>query len=419
MNKHICSYVVKARTAYTNKQTNEIEFRVVERNFENENPILAREAAFIFRNEFIHGMLIVIGLTDDEIGWNSSTKRIEKLSDREIRKLINPYLEPEGKEEEESEWEAPDDSISWYSKFKNGIWVIMKHDDSELLNDDDTEIVIDKISRYEEPLPTPPLYTNLEKEYEFYKKHNCETKSYETSVLFFDDEHFLDGFYINEKENESQEDAEERHLAEAFKAFNFLKTPFDWTGYDKINWWEKESNKNEIPKILVDNKNILPVTMEEAFNKEEHHFAEFKPGLLNWRNSNRDMEYENVQAICAFLNMKGGYLFIGVADKGKEVIGLNFQNITREFFRREFTRIKSRFLYPSIAYSIFGDFYFIDEKEVFVVTVYPSDEPVFLRKKDENNKIVTKEFYVRSDAASRHLYDIEEIVKHCRKHWRQ
>ena len=419
MNTQTCSYVVKARTAYPNKQTNEIEFRVVEKIFENENPILAREAAFTFRNEFIYGMLIIIGLTDDEIGWNTSERRIENLSDREIRKLINPYLEPEGKEEEGSEWEAPDDTIAWYPRFKNGIWVIMKHNDIELhkeCNGDD-DIVIDKVSRYEETLPTPPNYFNLQEEYKFYKKHKYQTKPYETSVLFFDDEFFLDGFNINE--NESQEQAEERHLEESFITFVFLRTPFDWSGYNKINWWEKESNKNDSPKISVDNKNILPITMEEAFEKGEHHFAEFKPGLLNWKNSNRDMEYENVQAICAFLNMKGGYLYIGVADKGKEVIGLNFQNITRDFFRREFTRIKSRFLYPSIAYSIFGDFYFIGEKEIFVVTVYPSDEPVFLRKKDENNKIVAKEFYVRSDAASRHLYDIEEIVRHCRTHWKQ
>lgn len=53
--------------------------------------------------------------------------------------------------------------------------------------------------------------------------------------------------------------------------------------------------------------------MEEAIEEEEeNHFCEFKPGLINRSNSNRDIEFEIAKAICAFLNTKGGYLFIGI-----------------------------------------------------------------------------------------------------------
>src|SRR5450755_2561307 len=130
MSKPTCHYLLIARTAFTNAETGEIEFKAVERKFENENPILAREAAFTFRNEFIYGMLTAIGLSDEEIGWNNSERKIGKLSEREIRKLINEYLEPEDEsskttlrsddnDETEIEWTAPDDTLSWYSSFTN------------------------------------------------------------------------------------------------------------------------------------------------------------------------------------------------------------------------------------------------------------------------------------------------------------
>ncbi len=424
MNKPTCHYVFLARTALRNAVSGEIEFKVNKRKFENENPILAREAVFAHRNEFLRGMLTEgVGISEDKIGWNPSEKKIENLSEREIRKLINQFLEPEIEQEEDEEhregyWQSPDDTLAWYSRFNNGIWIVMKHNDVELhtICKGDDDIVIDKVSRYEEPLPTPPNCVNLQEEFEFYKKHTYDTKSYEISFVFFDDEQYCEGYY--EKENESEEEARERHLEESIKLIECLRTPFDWTGYDKINWWDKEINKNPITKVEADKlKTTLPVTMEEALREKEYHFCEFKPGLINRPNSERDMEHENAQAICAFLNAKGGYLFLGVADNG-EIIGLDFSKITKDFFRREFTRIKTRYLPTFIAHTIYGDFYPVNGKEIFAITIYPSSqEPIFLRRKDENNRLITKEFYVRSDAASRHIYDIEEIVKYCKTHW--
>lgn len=423
MNKPTCHYIFLARTAFRNVETGDIEFNVNEKKFENENPILAREAAFAHRNTFLRGMLTEgIGLSEDEIGWNSSEKKVEKLSEQEIRKLINPYLEPEDEkhhyEKKETDWKVPNDTISWYPNFNNGIWIVMKHNDIELhekcYGDDD--LVIDKISRYQEPLPTPPNYLNLQEEYQFYKKHHYDTKSYETSFTFFDDERFLEGGY--KIENESEEEATEREKEESLKVIECLRTPFDWTGYDKIYWWDKEDNKNSVTKVEVaKHKTTLPITMEEALKRKEHHFCEFKPGLINRQNSDRNMEHENAKTICAFLNAKGGYLFIGVADDGK-IIGLDFTKINKDSFLRKFTQIKTLYLPTFIAHTINGTFYPVDGKEIFVVTIFPSQhEPIFLRRKDENTKLFSKEFYVRSDAASRHIYDIEEIVKYCKDHW--
>ena len=423
-----CYYVVKARTAFHNTETDEIEFRARIRTFENKNLIEARKAAFEFRNEFICGLLTLgLSLTEEEIGWNSQTKKIEKLSDREIRKLLNPYLEPQSEyseyfkseeyietktilnkeddTEEEIEWAPPDDTISWYPQYNNGIWVILVHNDKDL--ELENEIVIDKITKYEEPLPTPPNYLNLEIEYKLYKKHGFETGGFETTVNFFDDEEFSEGYY--EKSEETEEEAQLRHVEESKKAFKCLKTPFDWTGFDEIFWWDNEKTKESNIE-----RSELPLTIKEAFINGESHLVEFKPGLINWINSDRDIEFEIAKTICAFLNSKGGYLFIGVADKSKDVYGIKFPDDSKDKFLREFTRIKARYLPPYLAHSINGEFYIIDGKEVFVVTVFPTNEPVFLKIKDDKNRLLRKEFYVRSDASSRHIYDIEEVVRYCR-----
>lgn len=425
-----CYYVVKARTVFHNQETDEIEFRARIRKFENKNPIEARKKAFEFRNEFIYGLLtLALNFPEEKIGWNSQTKEIEKLSDREIRKLLNPLLEPqsdnseyfrteeylktktilnkEDDTEEEIEWKPPNDTLAWYPQYNNGIWVIFVHNDKsdELENEDD--IVIDKITKYEEPLPTPPNYLNLEIEYNLYKKYDFETEDFETTINFFDDEEYLEGYYENEEETE--EEAEIRHIEESNKTFKCLKTPFDWTGFDKIFWWNDEIIDE--PKIV---KSELPLTIQEAFIKGESHFAEFKPGLVNWVHSERNIELENAIAICAFLNSKGGFLIIGVADKKRKVYGVKFPENSKDKFLREFTRIKAKYLPPYLAHSINGEFYEIENKEVFIVTVYPSDEPVFIKIKDDNNKLLRKEFYIRSDASSRHIYDIEEVVRYCK-----
>ena len=425
-----CQYLFLARTAIRNAETKEIEFKAIKEIFENENPILAREAAFAFRNKFIYGILSLgLGLTDEEIGWNFTDCKIEKLSEREIRKLLNPYLEQEeetdrtllrqqDQEEQEIEWQAPDDTLSWYTKFNNGIWIVFQHNDFVLhekcYGDDD--VVIDKISRYEEPLPSPPNYLNLKEELAFYRKYDYDTKDYETSFFFFDDETYREGGY--EIEGETEEEASERAEEEALIEIECLKTPFDWTGYDMIYWWEKiEDDYSPREDIVYKTERILPITMYDALNEGESQHCEFKPGLTNRPNSNRDMELEVAQAICAFLNSEGGYLFIGVSDK-QEIIGIDFTKISVDKFKREYTRIKAMFLPPHIAHTIYGRLYTSNEgKDIFVITVFPnSNGPVFLKRKDDNGKFL-KEFHVRSDASTRHIYDIEEVVKYCKTHW--
>ena len=97
MTKPSCRYIVKARAAYPKDGSEEIEFVATERAFENEHPIIAREEAFEFRNTILASLFDDCGINIDELGWDSTNKLFHNISEREIRKLINPYLEPDKK----------------------------------------------------------------------------------------------------------------------------------------------------------------------------------------------------------------------------------------------------------------------------------------------------------------------------------
>jgi predicted HTH transcriptional regulator len=64
----------------------------------------------------------------------------------------------------------------------------------------------------------------------------------------------------------------------------------------------------------------------------------------------KKFEFEVAKTICAFLNSKGGYLFIGISDKEKKALGINFIKISKDEFLREFTRIKAAYLPKSICF---------------------------------------------------------------------
>src|ERR1039458_3269392 len=85
MDKPTCYYLVKARIAILNKITSKIEFQEFTHKFENEDPFLAREAAFDDYDSYIHSLLLGQGLSEEET---------ENITDRDIRKILNPYVDP-------------------------------------------------------------------------------------------------------------------------------------------------------------------------------------------------------------------------------------------------------------------------------------------------------------------------------------
>jgi hypothetical protein len=365
MTQQECYYSLRARIVFQNAITGQLDFQNIEHKFENENPIVAREAVFNDFDNYIHGLLLGIGVTENEL---------KNISDKEVRKLLNSYIDPKTSRKVKflgAEIEMPD-------YIGNGIWIEMI-----INNDEQNKLTVHLINQDNADMPIPSNLLDLEKEFEFYEVNNYDKKSFSKTVLYFDIDEYEDGY-----------------TETALGEHKILETPFDWSGYDKIFWWGKPDNK-ETPEDKQENttKDLLP-PMETAFLKGEHEFVEFKPGLINRPSSVRNIELEVAKTICAFSNSKGGYLFIGIADRENKVYGIQFNRISKDEFLREFTRIKTTYLPKSIAFSTYGDFYQADNKTIFVITVQPSlYDPVFLWTRDNNNKVL-KEFYVRSDAAS-------------------
>lgn len=186
--------------------------------------------------------------------------------------------------------------------------------------------------------------------------------------------------------------------------FEFLETPFDWSGLD---------NPNNPALLLVTTKDY-----SDIIANGEGETVEFKP-TLSYHFTNRTWEgkhevnYKISKAISAFLNSKGGLLFIGVKDNG-EVQGLDFdfkltdKENKKDYFKLDFDRLIEKFLGFSVKALVNSDFADIEGKTIFVVEVKPSiTRPVFL--KAQENK---KEFWVRGNASNRQLTDIEEIINY-------
>ena len=183
--------------------------------------------------------------------------------------------------------------------------------------------------------------------------------------------------------------------------FTFLETPFDWTGYENP----------ENPALgLIETKNY-----DYIISKGEGEGIEFKPTLSchftnkTWHGK-YEVNYKIAKTICAFLNSKGGLLFIGVSDKG-EIQGLDFDfNLSNkenkiDFFKLDFDRVLDTFIGFAVKPIVNIELIEINEKQVCVVKVEPSKERVFLKVQDSQ-----KEFWVRGNASSRQLKDIEEII---------
>lgn len=243
-------------------------------------------------------------------------------------------------------------------------------------------------------------FWNLHKEMEYYKKHNFHYE--ETKVIsYFDYEEWAEG---PEAEN-------------YYETCEILGTSIVYKDKEEEYWWESEDEKKKIEK-----QNSIYNLIERALQKGEDHFVEFKPSLLHNFKTNEpgiSVKYVIAKAICSFLNSDGGLVVIGVNDEARKIQGLDhdFQwsdkSNARDYFRLQFDDLLRQFFNPhtsNYVSCVFSDYW---EKEVFIICVYPSDEPVYLL----NNYEKRKEFFIRTTASSEQITDIEYVVKYCMNKW--
>ncbi len=139
-------------------------------------------------------------------------------------------------------------------------------------------------------------------EAEYYDYFNYETNNERTEILYCF-KCWYDGGYDKER-----------------ASVKILKTPFDWTGYDKLFWWGDPEPENET-------EFQTPDSIVEIIEQGESNQVEFKT-TLHFKTFIRGVETVQVKdeiakTISAFLNTNGGFLFIGIKNN-KEIEGLDF-----------------------------------------------------------------------------------------------
>lgn len=355
------------------KNINEGNFDFLEKteHFYNQDPILARTEAFKYYSQFIDV------LHEDE--------RTEKSNND--NESLNVFLEG--------------DDV-YLNNFGNeiGVYALINkslHDQVE----DGESLFIHGIKYSGNDFES--IMINLDNEYQQYILNSYHTNGLEVEVQFYDRDEWAEGYLGNGEWKESYFEP---------NAHKILKTPLDWSGMDEEYWWDqtKKSERNE-PSTQ---SNLI--TPEDLIKEGEGQQIEFKPALLyNFKTKQGGIGVKQIIAktIASFLNTKGGFLFIGVQDNGNiggltNDFSLSDEKNERDFFKLEFDDMVSQFLGHKVVNNISGDFHTIDEKDVFIVTVRPLQSfPAFLKDRE------AKKFFVRGNASSRQIEDIDDIVTYC------
>jgi len=358
------------------KTKDEVDFINFEKIFENENPILAREDAFKEYEEWIKDLYTGLG------------KEGQYTTDKQARIDLQTFITPS----ENYNVQINENEIDFGNSLGYGIGVYFVID-KPYHQSWETEDMYDKTGDehllhgigttdiYNDPLEVSDQLNN---EILYYEHYSYDKGNYERRTDFYDWD---------------IDDVDEIH---------FLETPFDWTGLDVKPETEELVEQNPTEQII------------EIIANGEGNKIEFKPALLyNFKTGKAGISVKAkiATAICAFLNANGGLLFIGLDDEGKPQ-GLEWDfslangKKPKDYFQNEFDQMIEHFLSFAVKPNVVGQFYELEGKEVFIVTVEPSkNRAIFLKGQDG------KEFWVRGNAGNRQLTDMEELANYCIDRW--
>ena len=360
------------------KTKDEVDFINFEKLFENENPILAREDAFKEYEEWIKDLYTGLG------------KEGQYSTDKQARIDLQTFITPS----EKHNVQIKENEIDFGNSLGYGIGVYFVID-KPYHQSWETEDMYDKTGDehllhgigttdiYNDPLEVSDQLNN---EILYYEHYSYDKSNYERRTNFYD-------WDIDEIDE-----------------IHFLETPFDWTGLDVKPEAETEELVEQNPT-----QQIVEIIANGEGNK-----IEFKPALLyNFKTGKAGISVKAkiATAICAFLNANGGLLFIGLDDDGKPQ-GLEWDfslangKKPKDYFQNEFDQMIEYFLSFAVKPNVVGQFYELEGKDVFIVTVEPSkNRAIFLKGQDG------KEFWVRGNAGNRQLTDMEELANYCIDRW--
>lgn len=173
----------------------------------------------------------------------------------------------------------------------------------------------------------------------------------------------------------------------------------------------KSSAKEEADDIRI-------VDWEKIIEEGENNFVEFKSSIRwNYKADRIDAELEYIIAktISAFMNSEGGRLFVGVNDDG-EILGLDRDYGTlgskpnKDGFLLQIDKIVNNFLGKEFHEFITVSIEEIDGKELCVIEISESNQPVYVKYKGEES------FYIRAAASSQPM-SMREANEYIGSHW--
>jgi hypothetical protein len=172
------------------------------------------------------------------------------------------------------------------------------------------------------------------------------------------------------------------------------------------------TNFKEKKQLIKKQEHLLKIDVLKLIKMGENDWVEFKSSLrydYHQKLVNRELEMVIAKTIVGFMNVKGGKLLIGLNDEGV-ILGLekDFKTLkhkNKDGFEREIFRIISNYLGREASFNIHISFYQIDKRDICLVDVEPSLNPVYV----SDGKNTT--FYVRTGNATYPL-SVKETVKY-------
>ena len=163
-------------------------------------------------------------------------------------------------------------------------------------------------------------------------------------------------------------------------------------------FWSQLKKKSDLISVQ---QRLLQRDIAEIIADGENEKVEFKSSIRYdyfRKATNRDLEIVIAKTIVGFMNTKGGKLIIGVDDEG-DTLGLEndyktLKHKNKDGYERAIFRIISTQLGHEACFSNHISFYVINEKEICVVDIEPSKEPVYV------NDGTNTTFYVRTGNAT-------------------
>ncbi len=175
-------------------------------------------------------------------------------------------------------------------------------------------------------------------------------------------------------------------------------------------------------KIKMGNKTLVIVNFSsdqnefdeivELISKGESGYVEFK-STLRWdmrKNCvNKELEHAIVKEISGFLNTEGGVLLIGVSDDGK-ILGLkkDYKSLgkkDKDGFQLKLVEIVSNHIANEFVDYWRIKFLSVENKEICVVEVDKSPEPVYTKRRNMKDK----DFFIRKGSSTRPLSRSEMV----------